>query len=152
MQAPVWRPFALLKEKVTCGVGLLNLLQFGKDAIQQRNRVLPLLVDEKIRYRILILLYGAKNQQWNMRAYVRYVPGVYGIWHAYKFVVTQTFRVFWPVLTCLWKDLLRPGSTILLYPKYDSYGESDWGADACDTQDTTPVSWQGTGCNCDQWL
>ena len=94
VQAPVWPPFALSKEKVTCGVGLLNLLQFAKDTAQQTNRVLPLLVDENIHYRILKLLYGAKNQRWNMRAYLRYVPLVYGVWHAYKFVVTHTFRVF----------------------------------------------------------
>ena len=30
VQAPVWRPFALSKEKVTGGVGLLNLLHFAK--------------------------------------------------------------------------------------------------------------------------
>ena len=35
----------------------------------------------------------------------------------YKFVVTHTFRVFWPVLTYLRKGLLRPGSTIPSYPK-----------------------------------
>ena len=39
VQAPVWRPFALSKEKVTGGVGLLNLLHFAKDAAQQTNRV-----------------------------------------------------------------------------------------------------------------
>ena len=117
MQAPVWRPFALSKEKVTSGVGLVNLLHFAKDTAQQTNRVLPLLVDENIHYRILKLLYGAKNQRWNMRAYLRYVPVVYGVLHAYKFVVTHTFRVFWPILTYLRKGLLRPGSTILSYPK-----------------------------------
>ena len=70
----MWRPFALSKEKVTGGVGLLNLLHFAKDTAQQTNRVLPLLVDENIHYRIPKLLYGAKNQRWNMRAYLRYVP------------------------------------------------------------------------------
>ena len=114
VQAPVWHPFALSKEKVTGGVGLSNLLHFAKDVAQQTNRVLLLLVDENIHYRILKLLYGAKNQRtWNMRAYLRYVPVVYGVWHAYKFVVTHTFRVFWPILTYLRKGLLRPGSTIL---------------------------------------
>ena len=49
--------------------------------------------------------------------YLRYVPVVYGVWHAYKFVVTHTFRVLWPILTYLRKGLLRPGSTILSYPK-----------------------------------
>ena len=117
MQAPVWRPFVLSKEKVTGGVGLLKLLHFTKDVAQKTNRVLPLLVDESIYYRILKLLYDAKNQRGSMRADLRYVPVVYGVWHAYKFVVTHTFRVFWPVLTYLQKGLLRPGSTILSYPK-----------------------------------
>ena len=63
MHAPVWRPFALSKEKVSGGVGLLNLLHFAKDVAQQTNRVLPLFVDENIHYRILKLLYGAKNQR-----------------------------------------------------------------------------------------
>ena len=50
-------------------------------------------------------------------AYMQYVPRVYVVWHACKFVVTQTFRVFWPVVTYLQKGLLRTGSTILSYPK-----------------------------------
>ena len=117
VQAPVWRPFALSNEKVTGGVGLLNLLHFAKNIAQQTNRDLPLLVDENINYRILKLLYSAKNQRWNMRAYLRYVPVLYGVWHAYKFFVTHTFWVFWPILTYLRKGLLRPGSTIPSYPK-----------------------------------
>ena len=62
MQAPVWRPSALSKEKVTGGVGLFTLLQFAEDTAQMTNTVLPLLVDENIHYRILKFLYGAKNQ------------------------------------------------------------------------------------------
>ena len=93
VQAPVWRLFALSKEKVTGRVVLLNLLHFAKNAAHQTNRVLPLLVDENIHYRILKLLYCAKNQRWNMRAYLRYVPVVCRVWHAYKFVVTGTCRV-----------------------------------------------------------
>ena len=93
------------------------MLQFAKDTAQQINRVLLLLVDKNIHDRILKYLYGAKNQRWNMRAYLRYVPVVYGVWHRYKYVVTHTFRVFWPILTYLRKGLLRPGSTILSYPK-----------------------------------
>ena len=117
VHAPVCRPFALSKEKVRGGVGLLNLLQFAKDTAQQTNTVLPLLADENIHYKILKLLYGTKNQRWNMRAYLRHIPIVYGVWHAYQFVVTQTSRVFWPILTYLRKGLLQRGSTILSYPK-----------------------------------
>ena len=87
----MWRPFALSKDKVTGGVGLLNLLQFAKDIAIQTNKVLLLLVDENIHYRIRKFLYGAKNHRWNMLAYLPYVPVVYGAWHAYKYVVTHTF-------------------------------------------------------------
>ena len=38
---------------------------------------------------------------------------MYGVWHAYKFVVRHNFRVFWPILIYLRKGLPRPGS----YPK-----------------------------------
>ena len=90
-------PFALSKEKVTCGVGLLNLLQFAKDTAPQTNRAFGLLFDKNIHYRILKLLYGAKNKRWNRRAYLRYVPVLYRDWHAYKFVVTHIFWLFWPI-------------------------------------------------------
>ena len=58
------------------------------------KRVLPVLVDENIHYRILKLVYGAKSQRWNMPANRRHVPMIYSVWHAYTFVVTLTFRVF----------------------------------------------------------
>ena len=151
MQAPVWHPFALSKEKVTGGVGLFNLLHFAKDAAQQTNRVLPLLNDKNIHYRIVKVLYGAKNQRWNMRAYLRYVPVVHGVWHAYKFVVTHTSRVFWPILTYVHKRSATPWFNHTIIPQTDSYGKNYCCADACHTQNTTPVSPQGTSCNRDQW-
>ena len=45
------------------------------------------------------------------------IPVVYDVCHAYRFVVTHTFRVFRPFLTYLREGLLRPGSTMLSYPK-----------------------------------
>ena len=38
-----------------------------------------------------------------------------------------------------------------IIPKTDSYGKTYCCADACRTQNTTAVSLQGTGCNCNQW-
>ena len=52
-----------------------------------------------------------------MRAHLRYVPVVYGVWHADKYIVTHTFGVFWPILTYLRKGLVRPGLNILSSPK-----------------------------------
>ena len=110
-------PVCPVKRKGNWWCWSVKLVHFARDTAQQTNRVLLLLVDENIHYRIVKFLYGAKNQRWNMRAYLRYVPVVYSVWHAYKSVVTHTFQVFWPILTYLRKCLLRPGSTILSYPK-----------------------------------
>ena len=151
MQAPVWPPCALSKEKVTGGVGLLHLLPFAKHTAQRINRVLPLLFDENIHYRILKFLYGAKNQQSNMRAYLRYIPVVYGVWHAYKFVSTHTFRLFWPVPNFPTERSATPWFNHIIIPKTDTYGKSYCCADACHNQDTTPALLQGTDCNRNQW-
>ena len=80
------------------------------------KQVLPLLGDGNIRYKILKLLYGAKSQPWIMRAYLVHVPVVHGVLHAYKFVVTPTFPVFWPILTYLQTGLLHTTLFILSYP------------------------------------
>ena len=86
-----------------------------------------------------------------MRAYLRYVPVVYRVSHAYKFVVTHTFRVFWPILTYLRKGLLRPGSTILSYPKLIVMEKTITALMLATPPNTTPVSAQGKSCNRDQW-
>ena len=117
LQAPVLRQFVLSKEKVTADVGQCTLLQFAKDRAQQTNRRLALLVDKNIHCSIMKLLYGAESQRWNMRAHLRHVPLTYSVWDAYKFVVTGTFRVFWPSPTYLQKGMLCPGSTTLSYQK-----------------------------------
>ena len=74
---------------------------------------------------------------------------IYGVWHAYKFVVTQTFRVFWPILTHLRKGLLRPGSTILSYPKLIVMEEAIAALMLATPRILRPA--QGTSCNRDQW-
>ena len=48
MQAMVWPLFALSKEKVTCGIGLLNLLQFAQDTAQQTNRPKPMVFSKSV--------------------------------------------------------------------------------------------------------
>ena len=72
------------------------------------------------------------------------------VWHAYKFVVTHTFWLFWAILTYLRKGLLRPGTTIcyniLSYPKLIVMEKT-----IAALMLATPVSTQGTSCNCNQW-
>ena len=44
----------------------------------------------------------------------------------------------------------KPGNHTII-PQTDSYGKNYCCADACHTQNTAPVSSQGTGCNRNQW-
>ena len=48
VQAIMWPLFALSKEKVTCGIGLLNLLQFAQDTAQQTNRPKPMVFPKSV--------------------------------------------------------------------------------------------------------
>ena len=111
------RPFALSNERVTGAVGLLNLLQVAKDPAQQTNRILPPLFDENIYYRILKFLYGVKNQRWNMRTYLRYEPVVYVFGMPTSLLLHTRFGCSGLFQVTYINLLLRPGSTILSYPK-----------------------------------
>ena len=114
---PHWRPLCLSKEKVSSNVSLLNLLQFTRDLAQHIRRVVPVLCDENIHYRICKMMYGEKTTGWNVHLVLRSHPIFYGFWHAYKFCVTQTFRSFWPIVTFFRKGLLCTGETVPCFPK-----------------------------------
>ena len=58
-----------------------------------------------------------KTTGWNVRFFLRSHPILYGFWHAYKFCVTQTFRLFWLIVTSFRKGLLRSGDTVPCFPK-----------------------------------
>ena len=104
---PHWRPLCLSKEKVRGNISLLNLLQFMRDLAQHTRPVVPVLCDENIHYRICKMMYGEKTTGWNVELFLRSHPILYGLWHAYKFCITQTFRTFWPIVTFFHKGLLR---------------------------------------------
>ena len=114
---PHWRPLCLSKEKVSGKVSLLNLFQFTRDLAQHTRPAVPILCDENIHYRICKMMYGEKTMGWNVRLFLRSHPILYGLWHAYKFCVTQTFRSFWPIVTFFRKGLLRSGDTVPCFPK-----------------------------------
>lgn len=117
VQPPSWKPLTITDEKVGDTVGLVNVLDFTTTLVKHTNNALPLLVDENIHYRILKMLYGNKTTQWRVGVKLAKVPLVYGVWHAYKFCVTQTFRSFWPLLTYFRFGTLAPKVQVAAYPK-----------------------------------
>ena len=116
-KTPHWRPLCLSKEKVSGNVSLLNLLQLTRDLAQHTGPVVPVLCAENIHYRICKMMYGEKPTGWNVRLFLRSHPILYGLWHTYKFCVTQTFRSFWLIVTFFRKGLLRGRDTVPCFPK-----------------------------------
>ena len=59
---------------------------------------MPLCVDENIHYRCLKLLYGERSQRYDFARWFQLCPPLYGVWHAYKYVVTTVWRRYYPLM------------------------------------------------------
>jgi hypothetical protein len=86
---------------VSASDDLLRILEQVMEVQQRSGLDMPLLVDENIHYRVLRLLYGRPFQKYDVHRYLRRLPLLFGIWHAYKHTVTVLYRVFFPVLGVL---------------------------------------------------
>ena len=79
-------------------------------------------------------------------AWAKYVPVVYGVWHAYKFVVTHTVRVFWlpSTLGFLHPRLWRKQSTqyVFVYRTVIVHEASRTPRHCFPSQDSTFKNWR----------
>ena len=113
-----WTPFLLTRASVGQQEGLLKVLALCVDAAtRSRARVTPILVDENLHYRLLRLAWTAATSPWDVQRYMRKVPVLFGIWHAYKYLAIQTYRSFHPVLAILQKGNVPAGSAFPTGPK-----------------------------------
>jgi hypothetical protein len=96
-----WEPLALSQSRVGDNLGLLEVAAAVLEVQEQTQRVLPLLVDEKIHYSLCKRLYAQRWQTWDMAALLHRVPLVYGVWHRYKQLVHLVFRQCFPILVLL---------------------------------------------------
>lgn len=101
MRSLQWRPFSLTEQTVSGTVDLLDLLRSARDIQVRTRRVLPLLVDENIHYRVLRMLYSPAFAEYDVHAYLKDVPLIYGIWHAYKHTLLVVYKCHLPVLAHL---------------------------------------------------
>ena len=96
-----WQGYGLSEHCVGKSADLVRLLEVVC-GIQQHTRLLmPLLVDENIHYRIARLLYGPALVRYNLNEYLREVPVLYGVWHAYKHTLSVLYRAYFPVFALL---------------------------------------------------
>ena len=103
-------------------MSLFNLPQFTRNLAQHTRPVVPVLCDENIHYDICKMMYGERTTGLKVRLFLRSHPILYGFSHAYRFCVTQTFRLFWPIVTFFRKGLLRSGETVPCFPKLITMG------------------------------
>ena len=98
MRSLQWRPLNLLKEQVGLTVDLAHIVQRVVDLQATNGLVMPLLLDENIHYRLSRFMYGRSYAGWDVRALLRQVPLLYGIWHPYKQTLWIVHRCFFPII------------------------------------------------------
>ena len=109
--SPRWCPLAVSACPVTSQVGLIRMLGWCEEISQHAALPLPLCVDENIHYRLLKLAYGQKTHRYDFRGVLARCPPLYGVWHAYKYVVTLVHRVFFSQFVFLANGEVAPGRT-----------------------------------------
>jgi len=96
-----WRTLSLSENRVGTAVELVGVLGEVVEYQRRAGAILPLLVDEKIHYSIMKMLYSSTYAHLAGRAYLRQVPLVYAAWHPYKYTLTLVYRAFLPVFALL---------------------------------------------------
>ena len=79
MRSLQWLPYQLTEETVSSQIDLLNILESIRTLHNQTRRVVPLLVDMDIHYRILKLIYSASTVHRNFAQSMSQTPVLYGV-------------------------------------------------------------------------
>ena len=96
-----WRPFLLSHLKCGSHVELLEFVR-GLECLQVKTRrTVPFLIDMKIFYALLKMLFGASYAPWHVDQFLLGHPLLYGVWHPYKYSVEITYKAFAPIIKFL---------------------------------------------------
>jgi hypothetical protein len=96
-----WSALSLSESTVSSNVGLLEVLDEVRMFQRRVGRATPLLVDEKIHYSVCRMLYARSFSGFDMGAWLRQVPLLYGVWHPYKQTLHVVYRAFFPIFALL---------------------------------------------------
>ena len=80
-------------------------------------RVMPLLVDENILYKLAKFLYTRTYNLFKVFEHYATVPMLYGCWHPYKYVCTMLHRKFFAILGYLGQQFPIVDEAIMCHPK-----------------------------------
>ena len=96
-----WRAYDLSQLQVGTNDQLVQLLAQVVQLQLHTAHQLPLLVDEKIHHAVMRLLYSTSLRPHNIHQWLKDVPVLFGVWHAYKQTVTVVYRSFFTLLANL---------------------------------------------------
>ena len=117
-----WTPLVLSDVTVSSNEGLLLVLEQCQ-VICSRTKcgVAPLLVDVNIHYRVLKMACSRTMVEWDIPALLKCLPPVFGLWHAYKYVVVVVIRIHHSVLWYLVHGSLAEGAKCPTSPGLRAY-------------------------------
>ena len=81
MRSLQWLPYAITEKTVSSQADLLDILCDLESLRLRTRRVLPLLVDMDIHYRIMKLMYGESLSVYDYGAHLAFTPILYGVCH-----------------------------------------------------------------------
>ena len=96
-----WHPFGIEKNNISTSDGLILDLMHMQDVVKKLHVRVTLLLDINVYYRIMKLVYSVTFVQFNLRAALRDIDMVFGVWHAYAHCVKRMRLVFFPWWCCL---------------------------------------------------
>ena len=67
---------------------LVALVHLLVEVQRLSNKVLPILGDENIHYRLCNMMCSKSYAQYNLALCLNRCPVLYGVWHPYKYAVT----------------------------------------------------------------
>jgi hypothetical protein len=106
-----WRPLSVNEHRVQNNADLVDLMGFVRYVGRHTARPAPLLLDINIYYRMMKMCYGEKMLRWDVPYALRHHPPLFGCWHAYKHVLTVTFRRFHSLFVFLRHRTVPAGTT-----------------------------------------
>ena len=84
--------------------------------IQDHTSRVPILIDEKIHYSIMMMIYSVSYHEYNVGHKLCGTPPVYGIWHPYKYTVIIAYRLFFPLMVAFGHGLWAVNVPVYAFP------------------------------------
>ena len=113
-----WKPFFVVDVTTRLQSDFVALVHSLVEVKQHSNKVLPILVDENIHYRLCKMMYSKSYAQYNLALFLCLCPVLYAVWHPYKYAITVCSKRFFRLFVGLTQGRLPSGMEVYPHPKF----------------------------------